>query len=326
MNSAAQIKNTNSRNTTIDAIKAIAAINVVFLHYNHVGGDLGEAYSRIIFNFTTFAVPFFFMVTGYYMIPLIQKESGKSYLLKILGMALCSTAFYFVFNLLMATDSHEWFISHYTPGTMFTWLTGQDDPAGFHLWYFYCLLWSFVIAYTVVKYSGAKLLYLIAGLLVIYHFTGINWFRCYTASLPAMAAGVFLFKNKDRIKSLSGNAVMLCMAFIIMFMGIDAYYQLFTSEIFYEGHILALCLFVFAISNPSVNGLEGLAHIGLKYSAYIYIFHVAVNNVLASFIEFDTVMLQVVRPFMVLGLALMLSMSYVYMKDNWRIRKRLWNI
>ena len=74
MNSAAQIKNTNSRNTTIDAIKAIAAINVVFLHYNHVGGGIGEAYSRIIFNFTTFAVPFFFMVTGYYMIPLIQKE------------------------------------------------------------------------------------------------------------------------------------------------------------------------------------------------------------------------------------------------------------
>ncbi len=41
MNSAAQIKNTNSRNTTIDAIKAIAAINVVFLHYNHVGGGVG---------------------------------------------------------------------------------------------------------------------------------------------------------------------------------------------------------------------------------------------------------------------------------------------
>lgn len=51
----AGIKN---RNHALDAFKAIAALGVVFIHYNHVGGDAGKFYTGLMLNITTFCVPF----------------------------------------------------------------------------------------------------------------------------------------------------------------------------------------------------------------------------------------------------------------------------
>lgn len=301
----------NNRNVGLDAIKAIAAISVVFIHYNHVGGDVGEIYTRIIYGITKFAVPFFFMVTGFFLIPIVEKNREKVYARKILLMALCSSAFYFVFYLLDAEDWLGWLKTHYTAGSIFTWLTGQDDPAGFHLWYLYCLLWTFTIVVAIYKYCNIGVLYLITLILVLYHFLSVGMFQCYTESIPAVLLGMILYKNRNRICRLSPKLVAMCAICMLIIMMVESYYEITEPGFYYEGHILALIAFIFALSAASSFTPGWLSYIGLEFSALIYILHVFGNNILSRFIVYDSVMLQVLRPWMVFGFSLVLAMICV---------------
>lgn len=301
---------TKSRNDSIDAIKAIAALSVVFIHYNHVEGNIGEIYTRIIFNITKFAVPFFFMVTGFFLIPIIEKNREKKYVRKILLMALCSSAFYFVFYLLDSEDWLKWLKEHYTAGTIFTWLTGQDDPAGFHLWYLYCLLWTFAITATIYKYSNIGTLYIITLILMLYHFLNIGMFRCYTESIPAMVIGMIIYRNRDRISRFSPKLIAMCATCMLMLITIESYYEISAGWL-YEGHILALIAFILALCAPPLNSSR-LSYIGLEFSALIYILHVFVNNIFLRLMDFDSILLQIVKPWMIFGGSLGLATICVY--------------
>lgn len=55
------------RNQSIDFLKGIAAIFVVFIHVK-LGGTFGDYIAAI----GAFAVPFFFMVSGYFFMVLIK--------------------------------------------------------------------------------------------------------------------------------------------------------------------------------------------------------------------------------------------------------------
>lgn len=300
------------RNTSLDAVKAIAAISVVFLHYNHVDGEIGEIYTRLIFNITTFAVPFFFMITGYFLIALVENHRDKGYLKKILQMALCSTAFYFVYNVVVSGDGLDWIKNHYTIGSVFTWLTGQDDPAGFHLWYFYCLLWSFTIVTFIYKLFNVGALYALALIMLVYHFSGAGMFSCYTVSIPAMVLGIALYKNKTLINRVPANAVFGCAIVMLFLMGLEAYYNIGKPGFYYEGHILALIIFILAMRIPSALNSSGLAYIGLECSALIYILHVFVNGIFSFVIDYRTIPLQVLKPWIVFGGSLGLAMICGY--------------
>lgn len=305
----------SARNTTIDAIKTIAALSVVFLHYNHVEGDAGEIYTRMVFGFVTFAVPFFFMTTGYFLPQLVEKHRHKDYVKKILVMALCSTTFYFVYFFSTAPDRLDWLRTHYTVGSIVMWLTGQDDPAGFHLWYFYCLLWSFVIVCTIIKYFSDKVLYVIALALVLYKFTGIEWFGCYTQSIPAITIGVLLYNYREKVAELPLKYILTVIVGVFLFIGYIGYNGHVPVSSFYGGHVMAFVIFVLAIRRPSIKHFGGVAIIGLKYSALIYILHVFVNDVLNRVICYDTVLLQVLRPWIVFGISLLLSVMCVFVKQ-----------
>lgn len=317
MNSAAS----NNRNINLDVLKTLAAFSVVCIHYNHVSGNIGEIYSRIIFNITKFAVPFFFLITGYYLRPLTDKQKNKAYLRKILIMALSSTAFYFTFYIIDAKDSLEWLKSHYTLGSTFTWLTGQNDPAGFHLWYLYCLIWSFMITSVILKYLGSGWLYVFAVFTVIYHYTDVDWFRCYGLSVPSMAIGVYLYENNNRIQRLSPKLLSLLTVAMLLFMACEAYYEWSEPGYHYEGHILAVLLLILAICYPSGHDKLWLAKIGAEYSALVYILHVFASNILSRFISYETVTLQVARPFIVFATSLLMAMLVMFI---YRLKKK-WN-
>lgn len=317
------MRDSSNRNTSIDAIKTIAAISVVFLHYNHVESHVGEIYTRIVFCVTTFAVPFFFMTTGYYLPQLVEKRRYKDYIKKILIMALCSTMFYFIYYCSTAPSSFEWLKTHYTVGATIMWLTGQDDPSGFHLWYFYCLLWSFAIVCIIIKYCKYKILYLIALTLVFYHFSGIDWFKCYTSSIPAITIGILLYNYRDKVKLLPLKYILAIIVGVFLLMVYICCNNRVPVGLFYEGHLMALLIFVLAIRQPHNQIFNSFAIIGLKYSAFIYILHVFVNEVLNRVICYDSILLQVVRPCFVFGISLLLSMMCVFVKDRVQIKKRI---
>lgn len=59
-----------------------------------------------------------------------------------------------------------------------------------------------------------------------------------------------------------------------------------------------------------------MATIGLKYSAYIYIFHVFINYMLNFVIEYDTILMQVIRPLIVFTVSLAFAMVYCQLKKK----------
>lgn len=79
---------------------------------------------------------------------------------------------------------------------------------------------------------------------------------------------------------------------------------------------LLLPYFYWALRNPSFGKESWLATIGRKYSAYIYIFHILVANLLPNILESDTFLLsRAIFPFLVFGISLCISWLYVRMKQ-----------
>lgn len=155
-------------------------------------------------------------------------------------------------------------------------------------------------------------LYLLTLVVIAYHFSDIGMFRCYTISIPAVVTGMLLYRNKDKVSKMPYKTVIMCAVGMFLFMGIETYYGFTEPGYYYEGHILALIFFVLALSMTAIFKSGRLAYIGLEFSALIYILHVFANNILSRFVDYDTIPLQFLRPWMVFGLSLGMSMICVY--------------
>lgn len=310
---------TSKRNSALDVLKCVAAFFVVTIHYNHVSGFYGDIYTRMVFAIVETAVPIFFIITGFYLPVLIERNRVQSHIVKILRMALASSIFYFFVYLCDASirgNAKEWLSSHYTLGSLCMWLTGQDDPAAYHLWYFYCLLWTLALCGFVVHRWGYKILYAISLLAITYSFSGIGSFACYTTSIPCIAVGCILNQLNKKHSLCAGWIIIVCLVSAGGLLA-EAYFQI---ELFAHNLLRISCaaaLVSFGVMNPHAGTGSTTAKIGLKYSAYVYIFHVYVNYLLNFIITYNTTLLQVLRPWIVFVITLVLVVLFC------RIKKRI---
>lgn len=141
-----------------------------------------------------------------------------------------------------------------------------------------------------------------------------------------MSAGIVIYQYREKIIELP-RLYILFLTLLTAALYVNHFVNEFVMGAFYEGHLLALILFIFAIRHPDVKfyGSDWLAKIGLKYSAYIYIFHVLVNAVISKVIEYDSIFSQIMRPWSVFIMSLLLSMIFVEMKNRLAI-KSVWSI
>lgn len=312
-----------TRNDSLDTLKCIASILIVFLHYNKVEGDFGELYSDIVRALARCAVPLFFMITGYYLPIIVNKGGLHCQFYKVMRLAFGATAFYFTYRCVDVScvgNIMQWINVHYTIGTIFTWLVLNDDPSGYHLWYLYALLYSLFFYQCIYKIGKRSWIpYIICAMfmiVIVSNYTGILFVRNYLLGIPCIGVGIIIRDNNVEINdSILKSVIPFCVVLVVTEMlfvknSIGVTFDVYTFSI-----PLAVCLLLYAIKHPNI-GKGNISIVGLKYSAYIYIFHVFVDNMIMKFIEYDIVFLQIMRPFITFGASLLLSILYVNIKNR----------
>lgn len=88
------------RYDALDAMRLLAAFSVVCIHYWIVPGSM---VSRYVIVAARFAVPFFFMITGFFLQTVIDKGRFKECIHKIVMLAVGANILYFILDSLYGT-------------------------------------------------------------------------------------------------------------------------------------------------------------------------------------------------------------------------------
>ena len=159
------------RNETLDTLKGFACLAVVILHC-----PFPTKIGSILSIYTRFAVPLFFIISGYFCrfsvsgSDLTKLKKKVSHVLHILaaGLLLYGIIGVFINGGLSAwrittIEVLDWVFFNAVPKNIF--------PYGGHLWFLFALLYCYPLYYLLNKlFKGSRHLYTIAGVLIIFRY------------------------------------------------------------------------------------------------------------------------------------------------------------
>ena len=178
----------SKRDSSIDVLKFVCAAFIVFLHTNW-------RYSEEVLPVTRFAVPCFFIISGYLLSDpeRNRQERLKHTFRRVLSITLWATLFFLIWDegvQVVRTGS----LTMPTANDIVKWVLFNAPPWGFHLWYLYAYLYVLLIFMWVNKYSLWRFLYWLTPLLLL---TGLAFgtygnLLCHGA-LPYVCLRSFIF-------------------------------------------------------------------------------------------------------------------------------------
>ncbi|MCR4612625.1 MAG: acyltransferase [Bacteroidaceae bacterium] len=275
----------SKRDCSIDVLKFVCAAFIVFLHTNW-------RYSEELLPVTRFAVPCFFIISGYLLSDnkKVQQERLKRTFRRILSITLWATLFFFVWDeAVQVVRTGSLMIP--TAKDIVKWVAFNASPWGFHLWYMYAYLYVLLIVMLVNKFSLWRLLYwftpmlLLAGLAFgTYGNLLWNWSLPYVClrsfifvGLPYFTIGTLL-KRHQRPQWWALKQLHLgCIVLFVLTTYLERLFLINTDNFAFQEYFLsttplAVSAFLLAIAfrkeEPSF-----WSRLGEKDSLYIYIIH-----------------------------------------------------
>ena len=269
------------RNHSLDSLKFLCAIFVVFLHTPQP-----EIWENYITPFLNCAVPIFFMISGYFTYKkkdirhtIIKRKKHLIYIFCIMFL------FYLSLSLIAnGKDSLEHLSILFSPGFILL----NSVPYSMHLWYIIAYIYVLLIILLVEKYNLYKWLFYITPILLI---TGLtvgkyseilldnsfptNYTRNFLfTGLPFFSLGMIIKKAKQ-IPNIH-VAVILCIVFYILgvieVLNVKSLGDLYVSTIF-----LSLSIFILFINIKQVKD-NIFSKLGREESLYIYLLHFFITN------------------------------------------------
>lgn len=307
-----------SRTNSLDVLKCFAAFCVVWIHFGIVW----------LSPITRCAVPFFFIITGYYYPIMVEKGHLWRHIRRILVMVLCASVLYGVVELqqqIRHDTLEEWIVYNIRFKHIVGLVVFDNDMFGFHLWYFYAVLYNLVIFYFADKWKLTKWLRYAAFFLLFLFFAAnfTPWYPKFRnflfMGLPCMMIGRCIRESKDQAFCFLSNQRYLWVYTLGSFLLIVGEMWLFsymypemddygTRDMFVFTLTLLLPYFYWALRHPSFGEGSLCASIGRKYSAYIYIFHIFAARLLTHIFEReDSLLSEAIYPFIVFGISLCMA-------------------
>lgn len=268
------------RNHSIDVLKLICALLVVFIHCEY-------PYKSELLPITDVAVPLFFCISGYFV---FGTKTYPKHIVRIVGIFAWSALLYLtkteVFHLL--TTNQLWIPSL---KAICNFIFFNDVAFSIHLWYLPAYLYVLVIAslidkYNLWKYSFCSIIPLLfIGVLIKYFIADVcpeevEYYRnAYFNGLPYFLVGA-LMKKYHLWYTFKYKREWLLVIVVIFFM---LRYVLDGSEliclVFLEIDLLLLTYCIFMLTAMASVSENCLSLLGCRYSLYIYIFHVMIMSI-----------------------------------------------
>ena len=269
-----------NRFDSLDIYRLIASLAVVILHVSMgvIPLDI-QIYLKL---FARFAVPFFFLVSGYFFY-LGYKKNGNSFFLKniskLFGIFLVASIFFlpidiakgnFKFSqrlILTGTESHLWFLPSLIFGLLFCWYMMNTLklfkflPAIFLLSLFPFLFYYYAVGTSFQRYVDLE-------------------FARFFLSVSFLSLGLFLAHNEIKL-TLNRGLGLIIIAVIIMVLEVIYFRKHDPIDLWgfqFLINTIPLSVGVFFISFHGYKN-SYLANLGRTYSLGIYLYHPFVNMI-----------------------------------------------
>lgn len=331
------MKNTSvekKRNYYISFFKLIASFFVVFLHVIFPG-----AFGDVIQCFARFAVPLFFLISGYY-----AYEAGFSRILKRLkkqaSLLLISCAIYFLWNIVNCLfirheGLREYLLFVFSIRQIALFLLMDLNQFGFHLWFLSVMMKLYAVLYFYLIFKNDQfqyrtLYYAAVPAFIVYYIMGLGFNSIGLAAdfylirnvlllgFPLFTLGLFLHNYEDiLIKRLSLNWKKLAALFVCgIILSFVEYFGIHPVEMPLGSMISAVSLLLlaeelFRAKSSFLNKLSFCAMDMEKMSLIIYIIHPLINYVIASLNLFEGIShRKMIIPPLVLLISFLISLLY----------------
>lgn len=273
------------RNITLELLKLFASYMVVFIHISFPG-----RFGIIIHSLARFAVPFFFLISGFYS----YKSSAEKIKCKIknvlvvigfstLSYTLLKTALFFINGDIGGIVSH--FAKYLSLDTLVKFFVFNVTVSSGHLWYLFAILYVYLIFYFVtIKQIREDLVFLVSLLLLLLHLLlgeclsafGIVLSNVYIRNfalmgIPFFGLGLLARKYKKKFQIIPG--------YVLFIAGILGISESVVSRAFlgnnelYIGSLLILFVTVVIFIKHSNIDYPRFFRSSAGCSKYVYIFH-----------------------------------------------------
>lgn len=327
-----------ARNQSMECCKMIAAILVVFLHVEFPG-----TFNGFVTCFSSFAVPVFFAITGYFNYGAKQETLTRrlNHNLQLYLVAILANLIYGILVTEYSGGSTIAYLRAYIPDLeeIVNLIVFHLDPRVGQLWYLYsaCLCYVILRAYT--RFFGEKpvnyrplyaismcLFSVFLALGVLAPVLGMEipyplYRNGYFLGLPMFSFGIFLHEYQEQILTnyrLTAKKQVL-LIFIGVLLGIIQWKAIGMGEMPLGTILEIAALMIFLASHPKVTAHPGIGERLISkfgvWSTWIYLFHMIVLRFYSKFLQtsFTSALAETepyLRPVLVAGLSFLAAVLF----------------
>lgn len=281
----------NTRNTSLDLLKGIAALFVIWIH-EQFPGVTGQLINRI----GAFAVPVFFMVSGYF-----SRSASREKLEKSIRHILTLIVIAYGLNLLRivifdgGTAAVDALLDAFAPRTLLLWVVLNITPISGVAWFLFALLYCYILHWLFHAWMKDRRVFLLipvciaAGLAVRLLLPSVGTNNAWFCGIPCYLVGRWFRENRVSTASLGLAAVLGLGALVLSVFALPvlAYPAAFA---------MAAGFFGLCIRFPHAPRCL-LSRIGSTYSFFVYIGHALMIHVFNAILPVgDSMLLAWVRP------------------------------
>ena len=321
-----------SRNMSLDVLKLIASYVVVFIHFKFSGltGDIVDALSR-------FAVPVFFMVSGYFAYSNSTEKiiSKMKNIIKIYFWgAVIYICFYGILTLYdIGIKGAMWYgISYFNPVIIVKFIVFNVPRSSEHLWFLVALIYVYGLHYFIAKWKIKDSIYLWTGvvLLAIHLLLGVGLSSmgivvpiCVIRNFlfmgyPLYCIGMLIRKNEDLVhEKITYKRAMILISFGVV-ETVISYFICGKNELYIGSVLVAVALLLISLKTKDIQINEKVIKLS-QTSTGIYLIHIMVGYSLERIVTSDMPMVKNVFPILVC----IISTFVVLLKEKFKETKKV---
>lgn len=283
-------KNEDSRNYSLDALKLVASFFVVFIHVNF-GGVFGD----VVQEFAGFAVPIFFLTSGYFSCNAVQNSDFHKIIKRIKSVLLIFAVVLVLYSLLyIALNGLKAFFCFFAiRDTYIRFIVFNNFQNTFFtpLWFLPALICCYLIVLLLMRLKLTRVLPLgmvffvaqvvLSGVILKrYQMSDVFVRNFLIAGLPYFSAGYYIRLHKDFFCQIGKKPVLFTLV-ISLALFFVLYFTIDLAEVAVIG--VAASLFVLSVQGNFCVKQEIWRLVLQKVSLYIYILHWPIWNLMCYF-------------------------------------------